>query len=53
MKEIVKAAVNRLYTWFMIADDLSEKEHLKRWITAAQRYDEPELDKGLVNLSKR
>lgn len=53
MKEIVKAAVNRLYTWFLMADDLSGNEHLQRWITAAQRYDEPELDQGMMNLSKR
>ena len=50
MKILMKQVVNRLYTWQTKFTQLSENEHMKKWIAAALKYDDPEFDQGLIKL---
>ena len=50
MKTLMKQVVNRLYTWQLKFAELSQNEHMQGWINAALKYDNPELDQGLIRL---
>lgn len=53
MKRLMKEVVNRLYTWSMKSKELAANEYVSHFFHAAQQYDEPELDKGLLSLIQK
>ncbi|MBF0309976.1 MAG: hypothetical protein HQL56_10655 [Magnetococcales bacterium] len=44
MKALMKQVVNRLYTFYLKADDPDFQRMLDRWASVAGRWDEPEID---------
>ncbi len=44
MKALMKQIVNRLYTFYLKADDPDFQRMLDRWASVAGRWDEPEID---------
>ena len=50
MKRLMKQIVNRLYTFFLKADDPRFQETIHRWAMAAGKWDEPEPDKAFLEM---
>ena len=50
MRELMKEVVNRLYTFHMKCDDGEFRKHLDRWMTVADKWDEPELDQTFLRM---
>jgi hypothetical protein len=50
MKKLMKQIVDRLYTFFLKADDPYFQEAIYRWAAAAQNWDPPELDETFLNM---
>lgn len=48
MKALMKQVVNRLYTWFAKTEDMTFQDDIDRWISAALKWDDPELDQSLL-----
>ncbi len=54
MRAFIKQAVNRLYTWYLNSEELSENAYVKDWISFVQtKYDDPELDQVLMGFLER
>lgn len=50
MKIFMKQVVNRLYSWHLKPEELAPNSYVGRLFHAVQKYDEPELDEGFLNL---
>jgi hypothetical protein len=50
MKRLMKQMVDRLYTFFLKADDPYFQEAIHRWASVALKWDEPELDRVFLNM---
>ena len=48
MRALMKEIVNRLYTFNISIDEQEFRDSVDRWAKAANRWDEPELDKVFV-----
>ena len=46
MRNLMRQIVDRLYTFHLKADDQGFRDHLDRWLTVAERWDEPKLDES-------
>ena len=50
MKRLMKQIVDRLYTFFLKADDPYFQEAIHRWAAVAQKWDPPELDQTFLQM---
>jgi hypothetical protein len=48
MAALMREVVNRLYTFHMRRDDPSFRDHLDRWMTASNKWDDPVLDTAFL-----
>jgi hypothetical protein len=48
MRDLMRQIVNRLYTFHLNSDDPGLRSEIDRWMTVAGKWDEPELDPGMV-----
>ena len=48
MRNLMRQIVDRLYTFYLKADDPGFRDHLDRWLTLAERWDEPKLDDAFL-----
>lgn len=48
MRELMRQIVNRLYTFHLNSYDPALRAEIDRWMTVAWKWDEPELDPGLI-----
>ncbi len=48
MATLMREVVNRLYTFHMRRDDPSFRDHLDRWMTASNKWDNPVLDTAFL-----
>ena len=48
MRALMKDIVNRLYTFQIRIDDPAFQAWIDRWATAAEKWDDPELDQGVT-----
>jgi hypothetical protein len=52
MRELMQEIVNRLYTFHLEADDPKLQATIERWMGAATRWDEPEIDHRMISLGQ-
>lgn len=48
MADLMRDIVNRLFTFHMRRDDLRFRDHLDRWMTASNKWDNPVLDTAFL-----
>lgn len=48
MAALMREIVNRLFTFHMRRDDPSFRDHLDRWMTASNRWDNPGIDTAFL-----
>jgi hypothetical protein len=48
MRDLMRQIVNRLYTFHLSCDDPALRSEIERWMTVAGKWDEPELDSGMI-----
>jgi len=48
MADLMRDIVNRLFTFHMRRDDPRFRDHLDRWMTASNRWDNPVLDTAFL-----
>ena len=48
MRSLMRQIVDWLYTFLLKADDPGFRDHLNRWLTVAERWDEPKLDESFL-----
>jgi hypothetical protein len=48
MAALMREVVNRLYTFHMRRDNLRFRDHLDRWMTASNKWDNPVLDTAFL-----
>jgi len=53
MVDLMREIVNRLFTFHLRRDDPSFRDHLDRWMTASDRWDNPTLDTAFSGRSGR
>ena len=51
MRDLMRTIVNRLYTFHLEADDPKLQAQIKRWMSAATKWDEPEIDPMMISRS--
>ena len=51
MRALMQEIVNRLYTFHLTADDPKLQATIERWMGAATRWDEPEIDPRMIGRS--
>jgi len=44
MRHLMRQIVDRLYTFYLKADDLGFRDRLDRWLSVSDPWDEPQLD---------
>ena len=49
MAALMREVINRLYTFHVQRDDLSFRDHLDRWMTASNKWDNPVLDAAFLD----
>jgi hypothetical protein len=49
MRQLMQEIVNRLYTFHLEADDPKLQATIERWMGAAMKWDEPEIDPKMIN----
>ena len=49
MRELMQEIVNRLYTFHLKADDPKLQAQIERWMGAASRWDDPEIDRRMIS----
>ena len=54
MRDLMRTIVNRIYTFHLEADDPKLQAQIERWMGAASRWDDPEIDRRMIsgNLEK-
>ena len=50
MRSLMRQIVDRLYTFYLKADDPGFRDHLDRWLAVAERWDEPKLDENMIEM---
>ncbi len=53
MRDLMKQAVNRLYTFHLLADDSRFQDVIGRLEAVARKWDGPELDAGFLKAIDR
>jgi hypothetical protein len=48
-RDLMRDIVNRLYTFHLCADDPGLQAEIDRWMAVARKWDEPEIDQGMLN----
>jgi hypothetical protein len=48
MRDLMRQIVNRLYTFHLNSDDPGLRSEIDRWMSVAGKWDEPELDPGMI-----
>ncbi|MET3790618.1 hypothetical protein [Aquamicrobium terrae] len=48
MRELMRQIVNRLYTFHLCADDPKLQAEIEKWMAAAGKWDEPEIDPQMI-----
>jgi len=49
MRALMKEVVNRFYTFYLCADDPKLQAQIERWMGAATKWDEPEIDNRMIS----
>jgi hypothetical protein len=49
MRDLMRNIVNRLYTFHLCADDPKLQAQIERWMGAAAKWDEPEIDPRMIS----
>lgn len=49
MNDLMRTIVNRLYTFHLEADDPKLQATIERWMGAAMKWDEPEIDPRMIS----
>lgn len=49
LRQLMQEIVNRLYTFHLEADDPKLQATIERWMGAASRWDEPEIDLRMIS----
>jgi len=49
MRQLMQEIVNRLYTFHLRANDPKLQATIERWMGAAMKWDEPEIDKRMIS----
>ena len=49
MRQLMQEIVNRLYTFHLEANDPKLQATIERWMDAATKWDEPEIDHRMIN----
>ena len=49
MRQLMQEIVNRLYTFHLEANDPKLQATIERWMDAATKWDEPEIDPKMIN----
>jgi RIO-like serine/threonine protein kinase len=49
MAALMREIVNRLFTFHLRRDDQSFRDHLDRWMTASDQWDNPTLDTAFLD----
>lgn len=49
MRQLMQEIVNRLYTFHLEANDPKLQASIERWMGAAMRWDEPEIDHRMIS----
>jgi len=49
MRQLLQEIVNRLYTFHLEANDPKLQATIERWMDAATKWDEPEIDHRMIN----
>lgn len=52
MRDLMRQVVNRLYTFHMRCDDPAFLQRTDRWMTVAEKWDEPQLDQKFLGAIK-
>ena len=53
IRDLMRDIVNRLYTFHLEADDPKLQATIERWMGAAMKWDEPEIDPTMITSTKR
>ncbi len=48
MRDLMRQIVNRLYTFHLSCDEPALRSEIDRWMSVAGKWDEPELDPGMI-----
>ena len=48
MRELMRQIVNRIYSFHLSIDDPRLHDEIERWYSVSDRWDDPDLDKGLM-----
>ena len=48
MRALMRDVVNRLYTFHLKPEDSALRAEIERWMAVASRWDEPDLDTGMI-----
>ena len=49
MRDLMRNIVNRLYTFHLCADDPKLQAQIERWMGAASKWDQPEIDPRMIS----
>lgn len=49
MRQLMQEIVNRLYTFHLEASDPKLQATIERWMGAAMKWDEPEIDRRMIS----
>lgn len=53
MRELMQEIINRLYTFYLEADDPNLQATVPRWMGAMTTWDDPEIDPGMLGSARR
>jgi len=48
MRDLMRDIINRLYTFHLYADEPGLQAEIDRWMAAAAKWDEPEIDRRMI-----
>lgn len=48
MRDLMRDVVNRLFTFHLHADDPGLQAEIEKWMVAAGKWDEPEVDRAML-----
>ncbi len=53
MRDLMRTIVNRLYTFHLEADDPKLQAQIERWMSAADKWDAPQIDPRMISGSDK
>ena len=53
IRQLMQEIVNRLYTFYLEADDPKLQATIERWMGAATKWDEPDIDPRMISQGGR